>query len=415
MELLTDPRFLRGLDIARRGGVRSLRRQVWAVNSASHAGSYLVDLAAEIPACTCPDHEEHGGPEHFRCKHVFAALVHAKKIEIPAGLMMITDTQARQTYAQNWPAYEAAQQHEREHFETLLRDLCGGVVNPVQQLGRPRKPLADVVFAAVLRSYTGMSSRRATSDVRAAHEAGMIDEMISPKTLIRYLDDPTLTDLLRTLIRESASPLANVESRFAVDSSGFSTCTYARWFDHKWGRERRKQRWVKAHVCVGVSTHIISDVVITGSDGGDAPQLPELVANTAGRFTVAEVSGDKAYASFRNYDAIESVGAVPYIAFKNNTTGEGPALWRKMWGLYTYKNDEFRRHYHARSNVETAFSMIKRKFGASLRAKNETAQHNETLCKLLAHNLCVLVASMYELNVAAEFWKQPSKEVGHVG
>jgi hypothetical protein len=50
----------------------------------------------------------------------------------------------------------------------------------------------------------------------------LIDEMISPKTLIRYLDDPSLTDLLRTLIRESASPLANVEDRFAVDSSGFS-------------------------------------------------------------------------------------------------------------------------------------------------------------------------------------------------
>jgi transposase len=411
MELLTNPRFLRGLDIARGGGVRQLRRLVLAVASASHAGSYLVDLAAEIPACTCPDHEEHGGPVDFRCKHTFAALIFAKRIEVPAGLTMTNDTQARRAYAQNWPAYEAAQQHEREHFETLLRDLCGGIVNPVQDRGRPRKPLADVVFAAVLRAYTGMSSRRATSDVRAAHEAGLIDEMISPKTLIRYLDDPSLTDLLRTLIRESASPLANVESRFAVDSSGFSTCTYARWFDHKWGRERRKQRWVKAHVIIGVTTHIITDVVITDSTGGDAPQLPELVANTANQFTMAEVSGDKAYGSHRNYDAIESVGAVPYVPFKSGTTGEGPALWKKMWGLYTYKNDEFRRHYHARSNVETVFSMIKRKFGASLRAKNEAAQTNETLCKLLAHNLCVLVASMYELNVAAEFWG----EGRHVG
>ncbi len=413
MDVLTNPRFVRGIDIARRGGVRQLRRQVWAVNSASHAGSYLVDLAAEIPACTCPDFEEHVEHDGFKCKHVFAVLVTAKKIELPSG--MTDDPQARRAYAQNWNAYEQAQQHEREHFVSLLRDLCGGVTNPVQGFGRPRKPLADIVFAAVLRAYTGMSSRRAASDVRAAHEAGLIDETISPKTLVRYLDDPKLTDLLRVLIRESAAPLANIEDRFAVDSTGFGTSNYDRWFDHKWGRERRKARFVKAHVCVGVRTHIITDVVITGSDGGDAPQLPELVAHTADRFVIAEVSGDKAYASFRNFDAIESVGAVPYVPFRSGTTGEGPALWRKMWGLYTYKNDEFRSHYHARSNVETAFSMIKRKFGASLRAKNETAQTNEILCKLLAHNLVVLVASMYELNVAAEFWAvQSSREVGDV-
>jgi transposase len=408
MESLADPRFLRGLDIVRRGGVRQLRAHVWAVNSATHTGGYLVDLESAIPACTCPDFEGHGTMADFKCKHVFAALVHTKQLEVPAG-MNHDEQLPRPTYRQDWPNYEKAQQHEREHFVTLLRDLCGGLLNPIQPRGRPRKPLADVVFAAVLRAYTGLSSRRATSDVRAAHEDGLIDEMISPKTLIRYLDDPTLTNILRALIRESASPLVNVEDRFAIDSSGFSTCTYSRWFDEKYGRTRKKQRWVKAHICVGVHTHIITDVIVTDSSGADSPQLPELVANTAGRFQIIEVSADKAYASFRNFDAIEGVGATPYIPFKIGTTGEGPALWRKMWALYMFKNDVFRRQYHARSNVETVFSMVKRKFGAAVRAKNDTAQRNEVLCKLLAHNLCVLVASMYELDVAAEFWGQADR------
>jgi transposase len=304
--------------------------------------------------------------------------------------------------------------HEREHFVTLLRDLGGGVCNPVQHRGRPRKALANVIFAETLTAFVGMSSRRAASDIRAAHEAGLMDESIAPKTLTSYLRDPALTDLLRVLIRESASPLASVEDRFAVDSTGFGTQTFDRWFDHKWGRERRKARFVKAHVIIGVNTHVISDVIVTGSDAGDAPQLPELVANRAGRFTVAEVSADKAYGSHRNYDAIESVGATPYIAFKSNTTGEGPALWRKMFGLFMYRSAEFKAHYHQRSNVEATFSAIKRTLGASLRSKNETAQHNEVLVKLLAHNLRVLVRSMYELGIAAEFWKQPSEEVGNV-
>ena len=32
-------------------------------------------------------------------------------------------------------------------------------------------------------------------------------------------------------------------------------------------------------------------------------------------------------------------------------------------------------------------------------------QINEGVCKILAHNICVLIQSMCELNVKPEFWK----------
>jgi hypothetical protein len=47
--------------------------------------------------------------------------------------------------------------------------------------------------------------------------------------------------------------------------------------------------------------------------------------------------------------------------------------------------------------------MIKAKFGERLRCKTTAAQINEVLCKVLAHNLCMLVQSMYELGVDAAF------------
>jgi hypothetical protein len=46
---------------------------------------------------------------------------------------------------------------------------------------------------------------------------------------------------------------------------------------------------------------------------------------------------------------------------------------------------------HKRSNIETPFSMIKGKFGSSLRSKSDAGQINEALCKVLAHNICVLI------------------------
>ena len=57
---------------------------------------------------------------------------------------------------------------------------------------------------------------------------------------------------LKSLIEQSALPLRSVETDFAVDSSGFSTSVYNRWFDHKWGKERKEAKWVKAHLMCGV-------------------------------------------------------------------------------------------------------------------------------------------------------------------
>src|SRR5438874_8105926 len=80
----------------------------------------------------------------------------------------------------------------------------------------------------------------------------------------------------------------------------------------------------------------------------------------------------------------------------------------------TRPNQEaFMRNYHGRSNVESTFSMIKAKFGERLRSKTETAQVNEALCKVLSHNLCCVIQSIYELGIEATFEakSQPASKV----
>ena len=60
---------------------------------------------------------------------------------------------------------------------------------------------------------------------------------------------------------------------------------------------------------------------------------------TAKRLDVAEVSADKAYVGHANFAAIEAVGAVPYIPFKSNNQGEGPAAGARlgwMTGLWLF-------------------------------------------------------------------------------
>jgi hypothetical protein len=52
--------------------------------------------------------------------------------------------------------------------------------------------------------------------------------------------------------------------------------------------------------------------------------------------------------------------------------------------------------------------MVKRKFGDSLRSKTDTAMVNESLAKLLSHNLCCLISAWYELGIEPFF--RPAEE-----
>jgi len=225
-------------------------------------------------------------------------------------------------------------------------------------------------------------------------------------------ENPAITPLLKAMIEESARPLHAIESDFAVDSSGFASSVYARWFDHKYGREVTASEWVKAHIMIGVKTNVVTSVEVTPGYYNDSPQLPRLLTPTAARFRVAEVSADKAYISHANLAAVDAVGAFPLIPFKSNNartsvqtrSPQSRALWTRMHDLFTHNREEFLQHYHKRSNVETTFSMIKAKFGARVRSKTPVAQVNEVLCKVLCHNLCCLVSAFYELGIEATFW-----------
>lgn len=195
------------------------------------------------------------------------------------------------------------------------------------------------------------------------------------------LDTEEATPILLDLITKSASPLRAVETEFAVDSTGFSGSRYITWTDQKYGAPRKEIAWTKAHVICGTQTNVIATASILAEKAADAPQLPGLVKKTAETFTVKEVTGDKAYASQANFNAVDSVGGTLYAAFKATATGSIGGLYGKMFHLFSMDKEGYEKHDHRRSMIESTFSMVKRKFGDSLRAKNDLAMKNETLAK----------------------------------
>lgn len=165
-------------------------------------------------------------------------------------------------------------------------------------------------------------------------------------------------------------------------------------------------------VCGEVKTHIVAGVSITDRDRPDITQFKKLLAQTARHFSIREVLADKAYSSREMIAHIDGLGVQPYIPFKINSKATSDVrgatkrmratsgAWDRLFHLYNFQREEFLAHYHKRSNVESALSSMKRKFGDFIRSKTPTAQTNEALLKILAHNLVTLVHSIFELGVA---------------
>ena len=165
----------------------------------------------------------------------------------------------------------------------------------------------------------------------------------------------------------------------------------------------REHDLVKLHICVGTKTNIVTAVQV--DMGADSPQFIPLTQKTVNNgFVIKEMTADKAYSAMDNYNAIQQIGGTAYIPFKSNATapvasGNRGRLWRKMFHYFQLNQDDFLAHYHARSNVETTFSMIKAKFSDLVRSKDSVAQENELLLKILCHNIVVLIHESFELNI----------------
>jgi hypothetical protein len=127
-----------------------------------------------------------------------------------------------------------------------LAELCRTVAEPARDgTGRKPIPFRDSLFSAVFKVYSTISARRFMCDLDEAHRRGHVGYLPSFNSVLRALDNPDTTPVLFDLIRQSALPLSVVESDFAVDSSGFLTTRYERWFDVKYGTTRQAHTWAK--------------------------------------------------------------------------------------------------------------------------------------------------------------------------
>jgi hypothetical protein len=162
--------------------------------------------------------------------------------------------------------------------------------------------------------------------------------------------------------RPSTAPL-----HLLVDSMGIKFLGEGEWKRKKHGAEYRRQ-WRKVHLGIDAQTLEIRAIEVTDNSVGDAPMLPELMAQIPAAEPVARVSADGAYDTRACHEAIAQRGAAAIIpprknaqVWKSQATGAQVrneavlACKRLVWRIWKVWSG-----YHRRSLVETKMHCFKR-------------------------------------------------------
>lgn len=165
------------------------------------------------------------------------------------------------------------------------------------------------------------------------------------------------------------------------------------------GRRARQKRWPKLTVVIDTRTHTALSAGVTRGPTQDAPHLLPTVRAAVKTTRIDTLLGDAGYDAEDNHATCRTRlgirSTVIALNWRGSRTWPRAKYRRQMVRRFRKKpkGSRYRRVYGQRWQVESAFSRLKRRLGASVTATRWVNQKTEILLKLLTYNLMILAAT----------------------
>lgn len=303
-----------------------------------------------------------------------------------------------------WPRdeclYNRIQETEFLRFFDFVRFLS-------MKVCRGRKMQNMVSSLLIWHKFPNLSVRRARSLMLFLSKHKIINIKVPCfKTLSNYREDNSLLLVLDKLIEESSKPLSVIEHDFATDSTGIKTKLFSSWFSLRCKKKIRKRDHLTIHISVGTKSKIVTAIDI--KKGDDNKIFREHVDKTSENFKINEWSGDGMYWAKLNCDKVKEKGGKPYFKCKTGKTAwngkqDGHPAWKEMNKESIDHPKEYKKHYHKRSNVESANMSKKMIHGDKVYSEYGTARINEEILRWINHNINILNRAKHEWNINPKF------------
>ncbi len=258
----------------------------------------------------------------------------------------------------NWIEYNAALKR-RGSLEVWFDPEMDWLSTPC---GRPGRPMqfsnSAIELCLTLKALFNLPLRQVTGLVASLLKLAGLDWPVPDYT--------TLCRRQKTLMVELGGRLSSGGLHLLVDSTGIKMMGEGEWKTRKHGASYRRQ-WRKVHLGMDAVTLDIRAIEVTTNAIGDAPMLPNLLAQIPQDEQILSVGGDGAYDTRACHAAIAERDADAVIPVRRNGrpwTKDGPGvdarnealratkrLGRAIWKKWS--------EYHRRSLVETKMHCFK--------------------------------------------------------
>lgn len=302
-----------------------------------------------------------------------------------------------------WPRdevlYNKIQENEFLNFFEFVRYLTNYVCK-----GRKMKKLIQCLL--IWRKFPNLSVRRARGLLLLLKKFGIITfDIPCFKTISNYNENSFLQAVLDKLIEESSKPLSVIEHNFATDSTGIRTVLFSSWFSLRAKKRIKRRDHLTVHITTGIKSNIVTALNVEVKQGKDNVIFREHVKKTATNFKVNEWSGDGMYWCKKNCRKVSEVGGRPYFKCKSSWNGkqDGFPSWKDMNKESRENSEEYEKHYHKRSNVESTNMSKKMIHGDKVYSKLDSARINEESFRWVNHNINVLNRAKYEWGIMPHF------------